>query len=89
MCVNGIYGYQGTSKINGNRIFLPPLLPQGESHERLGVVVLWTADNVGKYYPNDAACIVLRYNYFISTHDEISIREEARMTGYPIRAVKP
>lgn len=89
VCVNGIYGYQGTSKINGNRIFLPPQLPQGESHERLGAVVLWTAGNNGKYHPNDAACIVLMYNYFFSTHDRIFIRGEARMTGYPIRAVKP
>lgn len=93
VCVNGVYGYQGTSKINGNRIFLPPM-PQDSSHERRGVVCLWTADNAGKYHPNKAICLELWYNYFYSSKDEkqrhrLQIQGEARSDGFPIRAVKP
>ena len=94
VCSNGVYGYQGTSKINGNRIFLPSLPdPKYPSRERRGHVCLWTADNLGKYHPNSALCLELWYNFFMSKEEKgrhrLQVRGEARSDGFPIRAVKP
>ena len=83
--INGVNGQLGTSKINGNTIFLPAggqCYSASSIHDMGKIGYYWQSNLNTTYYPNTA-------NFLYLNKDDPWVWNSSRYVGYSIRAVCP